>query len=313
MYIEEWNFFDSLYMSVITLTTIGYDEVHELSYIGRIFTLIFVFFGVGLVFYGITVFAENFISSDFLIKNIIGRRLRTMKDHYIICGYGRMGKRIVRELQHLGKPYVVIERHAEEVAKLRQSGIIAIEGDATVEENLIEAGIENACGLVAALTNDAANVFVVLTTRGLNENLHIVARAESLASETKFLRAGANSVLSAYDIGAVRLTHLLLKNNVIDSFELATKQSSLDVSIEEFVVSPDSDSCGSTLRELFPSGRRQALVMAIKKNDRDLEFPPKADTVLEAGFTIVVAAATSDMKKLRSVFDTSTMEKRSYG
>ena len=246
--IEGWPWFDALYMSIITLTTVGYMEVHPLSGAGRIFTVFYLFFGVGTAFYSLTIIAEKVLRSEAIEQRIINAQLRTMNRHYIICGYGRTGRRIVEELRQLNKSYVVIDIDTARLQELQKTGIPVVVGNAASEEVLRRAGISTAAGLVSALDNDAANVFVVLTARELNENLHIVARAENTETEPKLKRAGASAILSPYEIGAVRLTHMLVQRSLIDSFDLVTTKLAVDISIEEFTIGADHAVVGNTLQ-----------------------------------------------------------------
>lgn len=308
MLIEDWEWFDALYMAVITLTTVGYMEVHPLSDGGRWFTIIFVFFGVGTAFYSLTLLAERVLRSEQVTLRLARRLLRTMDKHFIVCGYGRTGRRIVAELRQLGKPYVVIDSNEQKVAELLQSGVPVVVGDASLEDTLRQAGIGRATGLAAALNNDAANVFVVLSAREMNEDLHIVARAEHISAETKLKRAGANAVLSPYETGALRLTHMLLQRRMIDSFELVTSKLAVDVSIEEFIVGPSHVMSNRSLAELDLRRQFSAIVLAVKHPDETIDFPPNPQAVLQPGAVVIVAAAGKQMQKIHHYFVTSAAE-----
>lgn len=308
MLIEGWGWFDALYMTIITLTTVGYLEVHPLSDAGRWFTIIYIFFGVGTAFYSLTLLAERVLRSERVTRRLARRLLRTMNNHFIVCGYGRTGRRIVSELNELGKSYVVVDSSEQKVADLLQRGIPVVVGDASLEETLHQAGIARAAGLVTALNNDAANVFVVLSARELNEQLHIVARAENISAETKLKRAGANAVLSPYEIGAVRLTHMLLQRRMIDTFELVTNKLAVDVSIEEFLIGPAHSMSNRSLGELDLRRQFQAIVLAVKHPDETIDFPPNPHTVLQPGSVLIVAAAGDQMKEVHNYFVTSTVE-----
>lgn len=301
--IEGWSWFDALYMSIITLTTVGFMEVQPLSVAGRVFTILYLFFGVGTAFYSLTILAEKVLLSEAMVKRIINAQLRSMNNHYIVCGYGRTGRRIVEELRQLGKSYAVIDIDAGRLQILQQEGIPAVVGDAAEEAVLLRAGVRTARGLVTALDSDASNVFVVLSARELNEHLHIVARAETASAEPKLKRAGANAILSPYEIGAVRLTNMLLQRSLIDSFDIVTEKLAVDISIEEFSIGADRTASGNTLQDLELDKRFGALVFALKYPDGRIEFPPAQHTVLPAGAVLIVAAPGERMQQIYDFFN----------
>lgn len=302
MLIEGWSWFDALYMSVITLTTVGYLEVQQMSTAGRVFTMVYLFAGVGTAFYSLTILAEKVLLSEALTQKIINAQLRTMDRHYIVCGYGRTGRRIVAELRQLRKPFVAIDINKSRVEALQREGIPAIVGDAADEAVLMRAGIHNAIGLVSALDDDASNVFVVLTARGLNEHVHIVARAENIDAEPKLKRAGANAILSPHEIGAVRLTHMLLNRSFIDSFDLVTQKLAVDVAIAEFTIEQGHALAGATLKDVDIAGRFGGLVLAVKHANQEIEFPPSVDTLVEPGSVLIIAAAGVAMQQIHGFF-----------
>ena len=202
--IEGWSFFDALYMTITTLTTVGYGEIHPLDQAGRAYTMVLILAGVGVMLYIVGALARVVVEGEIqaaLGKRKIRRRVQKLKDHYIICGYGRLGKIIARQLSNAGISLVVVESDPEVIAKVEAQGYTFIAGDATREEVLLEAGIERAKGLVAVLHSDAGNVYITLTARSLNPRLFIVARGEEPGSQQKLLRAGADKVESPYEMG----------------------------------------------------------------------------------------------------------------
>jgi voltage-gated potassium channel len=272
--IEEWSFFDALYMTIITLTTVGYEEVHHLSNSGKIFTIFLVLSGVGVIFYALGVAARVLIEGE--IREVFGRsklnkRIQNIKDHYIICGYGRMGMIISKEMIQYKAPFVVIENLSETITDV---DMLFIRGDATQDSVLKEAGIERAKGLITVLPSDAANLYVVLSARGLNPNLKIVARAGEEGSHQKLLRAGADNVISPYHIGGLRIAHTLLKPSVVDFIEFVTKSSNLEIQIEEVRVKNDSGFIGQTLDECGLRKKLTVIIIAIKRESGDMEFNP---------------------------------------
>ena len=194
VWIEGWSFFDALYMTVTTLTTVGYGEVHPLSQFGKLYNIVLILTGMGVLFYIISALARVVVEGE--IQEALGKHkfmkdIRKLKNHYIICGFGRIGEIIARQLKERKIPFVVVESSPQELARLEESGYYYVAGDATREEVLQEAGIERARGLVAVVSSDAGNVYIVLTARSLNPNLYIVARSEERGAEQKLLRAGA--------------------------------------------------------------------------------------------------------------------------
>ncbi|MBS1112527.1 MAG: TrkA family potassium uptake protein, partial [Nitrospirae bacterium] len=232
MVIEEWGFWDSLYMTVITLTTVGYREIHDLSLQGQIFTVVLLIGGVGTVLYALSAGAKILLEGE--LQEIYGRKrvekkLRELSGHFIVCGYGRMGKVITRELEHEKLAFVVIEKGEVLLDADQKEELIVIQGDATNDDLLKRAGIERAQCLISVLPTDAENLYVVLSARGLNPKLLIVARAGEEGSEQKLLRAGADRVVSPYHIGGLRIAHAVLKPAVVDFIEFATKSGNIDL------------------------------------------------------------------------------------
>ncbi len=298
MSVEGWSAFDALYMTMITMTTIGYGETHPLSHNGRLFTVAFIVVGVGIAAYSLSILVEALLRPELITNSISKRKLRMMDQHYIICGYGRSGSLIARELQELGKPFVIVEQNAAMAEDLRVKGIVAVIGDATNEEILQKAGIERARGLATSLDSDAANIFVTLTARGLRSDLYIVARADQYSSQSKLKRAGADAVLSPQEIGAVRMTHMLLQQNVIDSFELVTRRIALDVSVKELRMTDYPTFIGKTLTDLRLPERFHVIVLALKLPDETVQFPAQSQTILGADMTLIIAGVSDDLMKL---------------
>ncbi|MBW2063643.1 MAG: potassium channel protein [Deltaproteobacteria bacterium] len=304
MIMEGWGFLDSLYMTVITITTVGFREVGPLSPGGEIFTIIIIFSGMGIIAYILGVFAQAMI--DLQLRTIIGRRklgliLKAMKDHYIICGFGRIGRIICRELRAHNVPFVVIENDPDAIQSLENEGFTYIHGDATSEDVLMRAGIERAKGLVSVVASDADNLFITMSARGLNPKLFILARADEEQTEKKLLRAGANRVVMPYLLGGQKMAHTILKPAVSDFLEFTVHNKDISLELGEIVVSEKSRLKGLTLIE---SGIRQEMdiiIVAVMKKDGEMKFNPSSKTRIEAGDTLICLGNSENLERLKEV------------
>ena len=304
MLIEGWSCLDSLYMTIITIASVGYKEIHDLSPNGRIFTIILIISGVGSVTYALTTIAKIVVEGE--IQEIFGRKrlekkIKELKNHYIVCGYGRMGRIICRELKEKDIKFVIIEKEPDTFESGEET--LVLKGDATKDENLKEAGIEKAKGLISVLPTDAENLFVVLSARELNPKLFIVARAGEEGSEQKLLRAGADRVVSPYHIGGLRIAHTVLKPAVVDFIEFATKSGNIDLQMEEITVQNNSKLAGLTLDECGIGRDLGIIVVAIKKVSGDMKFNPTFRTAIKAGDTLI---ALGEIPKLKTLEDMAT-------
>ena len=288
--IEGWNWSDCFYMTVITISTVGFGEVHELSAAGRILTTLLIFFGVGLMAYCLTRLVEFLFQRS--LSNVLGRRtmmkkIDQMKQHSIICGYGRTGSHVVAELQVAKKPFVVVEIDADIAKRLDEQGIPFIIGDATEEETLEAAGICRAGSLVAALTSDAENLFLTLTASGLCPDLHIIARVHEPGSTRKFKKAGAARVVSPIASGASQIAQLITRPAIVDLLELVTNEKSIALQVFEQPIGEESDMLGKSLAEARVRQTLGGMVIAIKHGDGHTTFDPGPDTRLKLGDTLV--------------------------
>jgi voltage-gated potassium channel len=305
MLIEGWGLLDALYMTIITLASVGYKEVHELSSNGRIFTIVFIIGGVGTVAYALSAGVKIILEGE--LQDVFGRRrlenkIKGLKDHYIICGYGRIGKIICRELKEKNQKFVVIEKGPNLAVDTEDT--LIVQGDATRDEALKEVGIDRAKGLISVLPTDAENLFVVLSARGLNPHLSIVARAGEEGSEKKLLRAGADKVVSPYHIGGLRIAHTILKPAVVDFIEFATKSGNIDLQMEEVSIQESSQLSGLTLDECGFGRELGVIIVAIKKSDGDLKFNPTFRSAIHAGDTLIALGETSKLKILEDMAKT---------
>ena len=303
VWIEEWNLFDALWMTVITLTTVGYSEVRPLTQAGRAYTMVLMLAGIGIMFYIITGLAKIIVEGeirDALGKRKLQRTIKKLHDHYIICGYGRIGEIIARQLKERHIPFVVVENQPELVLNLEELGYNILVGDATKEEVLLEAGIERAKGLIAVVSSDANNVFIVLTARSLNPNVFIVARAADPGSQQKLLRAGADRVESPYELGGRKMAQTILRPNVVTFIDLAMKED-VDLSMEEIPVAATSPLVGTALKD---SGIRQKLntiIVSIKRANGDMIFNPSPGTQIDAGDTLIALGMRQNLDSLEKL------------
>ncbi len=304
MLIEGWSLMDAFYMTIITLATVGYSEVHTVSFGGRIFTVILILLGVGLFLYVAGNIIQFLVEGS--IRSVLGRRkldtqIKKLKGHYIICGYGRIGRVLARFLVEKYIDVVVIERSEKRVQKMDEDGILYLVGEATDEAVLERAGVHVARGLITAVATDADNVFLVLIAKQLNPNLFVVARASQNATKKTLLAAGADKVISPYDLGARRMAHAILRPTVIKFLEMAFADETTDIQMEELYVRQGSRFDGQTLLD---SGIRKdfdMMIICIRKPDGQMLFNPKADTMIAAGDKMVVVGCARSLKALERV------------
>jgi len=304
MAIEGWDFFDALYMTVITIATVGYGEVHIVSPTGRMFTLVLIFLGVGFFLYVVGNFIQFLVEGR--IRYVLGRRkldrqINKLKNHYIICGYGRMGRALARFLIQRYLDVVVIEQNQARTPVMDEDGILYLVGAATDESLLIRAGIERARGLITVVGSDADNVFLVLLARQMNPDIFIVARAVMNSAKRTLTAAGANKVVSPYDLGARRMAHAILRPTVIEFLEMAFADENVDVEVEELTIKPNSPVVHRTLYESEIRPKFGVIIISIKKGDGHMVFNPEADTLLESDDTLVVVGGAANIKGLEKL------------
>ncbi len=301
--IEGWQPWDAFYMTVTTITTVGYREVHPLSRAGEVFTASVILAGVGTAFYTFTLLATVVVDGGIharLARRRRQRMLDDLTDHFIVCGYGRIGAIIVEELRRQNVPYVVIERNHERVQAVMALGGLAVEADASSEDVLTRLGIARARGFIAAVGTDAENVYAVLTARVLRPDLYIVGRAETEDAERKLLRAGANRVVSPYRIGARELAQMALRPAVVDFFQLATRSGNLELAIEQVAIGAASSLAGRSIIDVNVRQRYGLIVVGIQRKAGKMEFNPPGDAVMHAGDQLVVLGRTDGLRELEA-------------
>ena len=305
--IENWSWFQSFYGTLMTVSTIGAEPENQLSQAGRAFNVVLIFLGLGVVGFAIGTLSQAVIQSE--LGNVFGRRrmekeIAKLHDHFIICGAGRVGRRVALEVAERGLPLVIVESDAAKARWAQEKGFPVIMGDATSEATLSQAHIERARGLASAVTSDAQNVYIVLTARGMAPNLPIVARASEEAAESKLLKAGANTVISPYNYAGQRMARMLTRPNVQRFIDLALSSLSdghLDLQIEEVRVGDRSQLAGSSLGQADVRHQLGVIVLAVRRADGHLEFNPKPDQKLAPGDFLIAMGDSQKLKDLESL------------
>lgn len=296
MYFENTGFWMGMYLTIITVFTVGYGDIVPIHPSGRIFTVFLVITSVAFVFYTFTKITETMIEGE--LRGLYKRRrmnkeIARLRDHYIVCGFGRIGKEICKILKEHQRPFLVIEKDEEEINTLQELGYLRLQGDAAADEILQAAGIDRAKGLVSVVASDADNLFITLTARGLNSHLFIMARSSGgHGVQTKLKRAGATKVISPYSIGARRMAHLIVRPTVTDFIDLTMRAGELDLMMEELQVGATSHLNGKNLIESEIRKKYDVIVVAIKRQDGTMLFNPKPDSVILSGDILIVLGAT---------------------
>ena len=301
-FIEGWTWFDGLYMVVTTFTTIGYQEIHPLSHAGRFFNLALIVSGVSLVFLGIGSLTQallEFELASFFGKRKMEREISRLSDHYIICGAGRVGRSAARELARRPAPFLIIEQSETKAARFSGEWLIMI-GDATQEQTLRDAHIERARGLVAATTTDATNLYIVLTARGLNPRLKIIARASEEDAEKHLLTAGADSVVSPYLFAGQRIAQSFLRPHVVSFLDTATTHLGMDLEIGEISVPKHSSFAGKTIESSRIRQDRGVIILAIKR-EQGMRFNPSPEDRIEPGDYLIAMGEPGQLRQLEQM------------
>lgn len=299
-----WSVFDALYMTAISLTTVGFLEVHELSTAGRVFTIFLCFGGIFTLFYTATEIIRSIVSGEF--QHIVGRErmaqaLEDMRGHVIVCGYGRMGQKVCAEFERGRVPFVVIDADGHALKDFRSECGAMLEGDATDDPVLKRAGVERAKSLVTVLSSDAGNLYITLSARLLNDKLVIVARAEDEDAAEKLKRVGASQVISPYLIGGHRIAQAVVRPSVVNFLELATANEHVEIQIEEVKLSASSSLVGRTLRDSRVHQDFGIMVVAILSPEGRSSFNPQADTQLVAGATLIALGHRDQLDQLAAI------------
>jgi voltage-gated potassium channel len=305
--IEGWSWFDGFYMVITTLTTIGYQEVHPLSHAGRIFNVFVILAGVSLLALAVGALSQALL--EFELQSFFGRRrmereIDRLNGHYIICGMGRVGRSVARELARKPVPFIFVESGEAKRQRYASENWLVIAGDATQEQTLRQAQIERARGLIAATTTDATNLYIVLTARGLNPHLKIIARASEDSAEKHLLTAGADSVVSPYLFAGQRIAQSLLRPNVVSFLDTATTHLGIDLEIGEVHINSDSVFAGKTIESSRIRQERGVIVLAIKRREQ-MKFNPAPDERIEPDDCLIAMGEPAQLRQLEHTAATS--------
>jgi voltage-gated potassium channel len=311
--IEGWPILDGLYVATQTVTTVGYGDLAPATRSGRIFATVFMLAGVGVVLYALTTTVQAIVQSELVAtfgERRQSRKMSKLRNHFIICGAGRVGSHLARGLLGGADQFIVVERDPQKVAELSDLGMMTLVRDATLEESLREAGVEHARGLAACLPDDADNVYVVLTARDLNPKLHIVARAAEEQAESKLIRAGANRVVAPTIIGGHRMAMALTKP-AVDDFLGSITANKLELAFEQLEVGPTSMLAGQKLSETNIRSELDIVVVSIRRINGQILFNPSGEATIESGDVLIAIGHVESLMKLtelaRSALKSSAM------
>jgi voltage-gated potassium channel len=299
--IEHYPVFDAFYMTLITIATVGYSEVHPLGRAGRIFNSVLIFFGVSLLFFAIGLITQAVVQlelGEFFGKRRMKRMIDKLENHYIVCGYGRVGRGAAWEMQQAGLACVIVDRDPEKVEQAVAAGLHGLAADSTRDQTLVDAGVARARGLVAALGTDADNLFVILSAKTLNPLLNVAARAGEEEAEEKLRRAGADTVFAPYTHAGHRLAQSLIRPHVLQFLDLTTKSMGLDVVIEQMRVAEGSEFASRSLKQMQIRRDIGVIVLAIRRAGGEMLFNPPAEAVIQSGDFLVAMGEQDSLRKL---------------
>lgn len=302
--IEGWNFLESLYTTIQTISTVGYGDYTPQTGEGKLFTIILIIFGVGTMLYTVGMLAEAMVEGRLGAlagKGKQDKMIGKMKNHYIICGCGRIGQLICRELKADKMDFVVIDSDPEIIKKIEEEDFVYYRGDATQDKSLLGAGIKRAKGIVCVLPTDAENLYVILTAKELNPNIYVLSRSEEEESEHRLLRAGADRVMSPYTLGGMRMAMAILRPAMLDFIEITTNRQSLELRMEEMSVCDGSPIIGKSLEESEIRHNFGLIIVAVKKDSGKMIFNPLANYVIEKGDKLIAMGEDDNVSRFTKV------------
>ena len=300
-----YRWLDAVWMVVITVSSVGYGERSVVDDPTKLFSIVVIVFGMCAAAYTIGGLLQMLTEGE--LERALGRRrmnreIERLADHVIICGFGRMGEILAYDLKQMKRPFVIIENDAERIAEAKEQQYLCLNGDATEEHTLLGAGVERAKSIVTELPNDAANVFITLTSRNLNPNIQIIARAEHRSTEKKLRQAGADRVVMPALVGARRMVRLITRPSTADLMELVTEKNFLDYELDEIAVPEDSKLVEVTVRETEAHRRHRLLVVAVRERDGNMVLNPDADYTFKAGDVVIIMGRTEDIARFRDEY-----------
>lgn len=289
--IEGWRVFDAFYMTLTTITTVGYQEIRPLDRAGRVFNSFIILFGVTAMFFAVGAMTQTIIElelADRYGKRKRNRMISQLHDHFVVCGFGRVGRNASYELQRADAPFLVIDRNQERVARASDARMLAVVADATNDDDLRKAGVLRARGLIAALPSDAENLFIILSAKNLNSNLVVVTRVSEEQNEEKLRRAGADTIFAPYTMAGRRLADSLLRPHVVEFLEFATSVVGPKIRMEQVHVRQDGPFRSGVLGDLLVSSGVNVIILAIRRGDGQMIFNPAVETRIAAGDFLIV-------------------------
>jgi voltage-gated potassium channel len=302
IYLEGYDLTDALYLTIITVATVGYGDMVPHTSGGKFLTVGLVLIGVSFVMYMFGKIVEAMVEGG--LQEILGKRqmkkhLEHLSDHYIVCGHGRIGSVICQTLFDNNQDFVVIEHNKEELQRIHDKGYLNIDGEASEDDILTKAGINRAAGLIAVVSTDAYNVFITLTAKGLNPDVKVLARSSgAMGTETKLKRAGADKVISPYHIGGRRMAQFMLRPNVTDFIDLAMYTQDMTLRLEEILVTENAPINGKTLLQSNLRKKYNIIVIGIKRPRENMQFNPQSDTKIQLDDILIVLGKNTDISAL---------------
>ncbi len=295
--IERWDFFDSLYMTVITVSTTGYEELYPMSPMGRIFTMFLIIMGISFLFYALGNLNVAIFERKIFRNKKMQNRISKLDNHYIICGFGKIGKKVAHELVSRKKDFVILEINENHLREVPEE-YLYLHADATEDQNLVKCGIESAAGLVAVMGSDASNVFTTLSARGLNPKIKIIAQAEEEKTRQKLLKAGADRAILPYEIGGYRIIQALLRPKVVEYMDELFSRSDLGLEFEEVQINEGASIIDKTLADLSLRTELNVIVIGIYRSGTEWIYNPRSDTRLHSGDILIIIGEKNDLIKL---------------
>lgn len=296
--LEGWSFTDAFYMTILSVSTTGFREVHPLSDAGKILTVGIIVAGVLSIAYFAGRAAQLLIERYILRRRGMDRQIRRLRNHYIVCGYGRMGRHVCTELEAEGAPYVVVEKDESLVERLDQAGVMHVHGDATNDEALNRAGIEHAKGLITVVSSDPENVYTTLSAKTLNGKVFVVARALQDETESKLRKAGADRVIKPYEHVGQRMAQLLLRPGIVEFMDTVAHEAGKDIKMEEITISDGSELVGGSLLDSPIRNELNIIIVVIHRADGELIYNPSSTVELRAGDRMIAVGDRENLRRL---------------